>query len=149
MMHLECEWRSRGFAGPPNWLRSGENGLILHRCWGFRTRDVGSSEWGRDDREVYFSLEKATSVLDAEMRFNIVVWGNGVNFVSTFRLKPGFHYWCGKVAHSPLDDALPATQVVIDQPVRIKLELHRSKEVLRHDVFVGPKDGASGRLAND
>lgn len=144
MTRDKSDWQGKGFGEQPTWLLSGERGVLLYRCWGLRTRDVGSSEWGCNDKPVYFSLEKATSVMDAEMRFNIVDWDNGVNFVSTFRLKPGFHYWQGSVAHGELDHSLPGTQVIVEQPVRVKLELIKSKEVLRHDVIVGPKDGTVG-----
>ena len=110
---------------------------MLFRCWGDRVAGVGSSEWGSG----YFSIEKPASVLEAELRFNIVDWDNGVHFVSSFRLKAGFPYWIGPVAHGKLDMSLPGTQVFVEGPLNVKLELVQSKEVLRHDVTVGSRDG--------
>jgi hypothetical protein len=112
-------------------------GLMLYRCWGERSPGVGSYEWGTG----YFSLEKPASVMEAELRSNIVDWGNGVRFVSSFRLKPGFAYWVGPVAHGTSDARLPGSQVYVEGPLAIKLDLITSREVLRHDVFVGPRDG--------
>jgi len=137
MAHHAGDWQSKGYAQAPMLRLSGGDGLLLYRCWGERTPGVGSSEWGSG----YFSREKPASVLEAEMRFNIVDWNNGVHFVSTFRLKPGFSYWLGPVAHGAGDKHLEGWQVFVEEPLAIKLELVRSREVLRHDAFVGPRDG--------
>ncbi|MCU0636710.1 MAG: hypothetical protein MUE41_17700, partial [Gemmatimonadaceae bacterium] len=61
-------------------------GLLLYRAWGGR-----STEWGTG----FFSLQKPQSVIEAELRFNIALWGNGVQWVSTFRLKPGYPFVIG------------------------------------------------------
>lgn len=137
MTKTGVNWLSRGFAAIPDRRVSEGTGLLLYRCWGTRRPGVGSGEWGTG----YFSLEKPSSVLDAELRFNIVDWDNAVNFVSTFRLRPGFEYFVGPVAHGESDISRIGSQVFIEQPLDAKLELVKSKEVLRHDVFVGPKDG--------
>jgi hypothetical protein len=81
MANLSFEWSSKGFASKPERRISPRGGLLIYRAWG-----SSSTEWGSG----YFSLEKPASVLDAELRFNIADWGNGVHFVSTFRLKEGF-----------------------------------------------------------
>lgn len=137
MAYQASNWQSKGFAQPPSLRVSGDDGVLLYRCWGNRSPGVGSSEWGSG----YFSCEKPSSVLEAELRFNIVDWDNGVHFVSSFRLRPGFHYWLGPVLHGASDSSLPAWQVLVEQPLQVKLELISSREVLRHDVFVGPRDG--------
>jgi hypothetical protein len=80
-------------------------------------------------------------VLDAELRANIVDWGNGIHFISTFRLLPGIPYWIGPVAHGLRDESIPAEQVFVEPPLEAKLVIVRSKELLRHDVAVGPRDG--------
>jgi hypothetical protein len=133
------DWRAHGFARPPELRISEPSGLLLYRCWGNRTRELGSTEWGTG----YFSIEKPLSALEAELRFNIVDWGNGVNFISTFRLRGGFPYWVGPVAHGEHDRSLAGSQVFVEPPLEVKLDLVRSREVLRHDIFVGPRDGTA------
>jgi hypothetical protein len=137
MAYQGADWQSKGFAQAPMMRVSSGDGLLLYRCWGERSLGVGSSEWGSG----YFSREKPNSVLEAEMLFNIVDWDNGVHFVSSFRLKPGFTYWLGPVAHGASDSCLPGWQVFVEQPLSVKLELVTSREVLRHDVSIGPKNG--------
>jgi hypothetical protein len=137
MADRAAEWRSKGFAHAPALRVSTRDGLLLYRCWGDRSPGVGSSEWGSG----YFSLEKPGSVLEAEMRFNIADWNNGIHFVSSFRLKRGFAYWLGPVAHGASDRHLTGWQVFVEQPLTVKLELVKSREVLRHNVFVSARDG--------
>ena len=137
MAYREIDWKAKGFGAPPQRRVSGSDGVLLYRCWGDRAPGRGSSEQGKG----FFSLDKPRSVLDAELRFNIVYWENGVHFVSTFRLKPGFAYWSGTVAHGASDLRLPGSQIFVEPPLEIKLVLITSREVLRHDVFVGPRDG--------
>lgn len=126
------------FGSPPELRVSPREGLLLFGCWGERVAGVKSGEWG-----TYFSTEKPVSVLDAELRFNIVNWpkGSGLHFVSSFSLKSGFAYWIGPVAHGKTDKSRPCMQVFIEEPLTVKLELVKSKELLRHDVYVGPQDG--------
>jgi len=137
MAYRAVDWRSKGFSQPPTLHVSSGRGVTLYRCWGERTAGVGSSEWGSG----YFSLTKPATVMDAELRFNVVGWGNGVHFVSTFLLRPGFGYWLGPVAHGILDVRLPGLQVFVEEPLSVKLQILRSRELLRHDVSVGPTDG--------
>ena len=137
MAYRAADWQSKGFASVPILRVSGGQGVMLYRCWGERAQRVGSTEWGSG----YFSLEKPVSVLEAELRFNVVDWNNAVHFVSSFRLKPGFSYWLGPVAHGACDTSLPGWQVFVEQPLTVKLDLVSSREVLRHDVFVGARDG--------
>jgi len=102
-------WLELGFQKAP--IKHFSNGnLKVYRCWGLRRKDVGSNEWGTG----FFSIEKPKSVLEAEMRTNIVNYNNGVHFVSTFIIKPGIAYWQGPVAHGPKDISTPATQIYID-----------------------------------
>jgi hypothetical protein len=132
------DWKLKGFGAPPEPKAAGDGGVLLYRCWG-----AGSKEWGTG----YFSLDKPTSVIDAELRFNIVDWGNAVTFVSTFRLKEGFLYWVGPVGHGPQDMSRPATQALVDvgglqrkeqivQSLQTKLELIKHRELLKHDAYV-------------
>jgi len=123
-------WAKKGFSAPPVRRMSVGEGLILYRCWG-----GSSSEWGTG----YFSLEKPSSVIDAELRFNIVDWGNAVRFVSVFRLKPGFHYYVGPVAHGSRDLSRKGQQVFVEAPVMPKLWLVVSREFLNPDSFVLPR----------
>lgn len=127
-------WKDLGFAEPPHY-HVARQPLLLYRAWGphtaFNGRETGT-EWGTG----FFSLEKPHSVLDAELRANIVNYGNRACFVSTFVLSPGFPYWTGPVAHGPDDLWLPLTQVYVEGDLKIRLTLVKPREVLRHDVFV-------------
>jgi hypothetical protein len=118
----------KGFAGPAQLRVAPDAGVKVYRCFD----GTHSTEWGTG----YFALEKATSVVDAELRFNIVDWGNLVRFVSTFRIKSGFHYYSGAVEHGAKDLRRPATQIYIEEPLKIKLDLLDSRELLKHDAFV-------------
>ena len=129
-MSLE-DWRKHGFASPPEHKTVPPGGLIMYRAWGARSKEFGTG---------YFSLEKPTSVLDAELRFNIADWGNAVHFVSTFRLLPGYSYHVGPIAHGPQDLSKPAHQVYLESP-RTKVELVLSRELLTHDVTVVQRPG--------
>jgi hypothetical protein len=85
-------WSDYGFASPPvRRTAPAVEGLVVYRAWGGSSSEQGSG---------FFSLEKPVSVLDAELRFNIVDWGNAVRFVSTFRILGGVPYYMGLVAHS-------------------------------------------------
>jgi hypothetical protein len=117
-----------GFAGLAQLRVAPDGGVLIYRCFD----GAHSTEWGTG----YFALEKPTSVADAELRFNIVHWGNLVRFVSTFRIRPGFHYYSGAVEHGANDLSRPATQIFVEGPLKIKLELLRSRELLKHDGFV-------------
>jgi hypothetical protein len=133
MSTLRFDWKAQGFASEPKiTVNQDQAGLLLYRAWGNT-----SSEWGSG----FFSLEKPSSVLDAELRFNVVDWGNGVHFVSTFRLKPNFPYYVGPVAHGPLDMSRTGTQVFVPPDIRIKMDIIKSKEILRHDVAIFTKIG--------
>jgi hypothetical protein len=137
MSAFRVDWRARGFSRDPVCRISPSAGLVLYRCWGARSASAGSSEWGTG----YFSVEKPSSVLDAELRFNVVDWNNGLHFVSTFLLPGGFDYWLGPVLHGAADTHLPGTQVFVEQPLKSKLVLIRSTEVLRQNVSVSSRDG--------
>lgn len=121
------DWKQKGFASPPKRGVSPAGGLQLYRAWGARSTELGTG---------YFSLEKPESVLDAELRFNIADWGNGVHFVSTFQLRTGCVYFAGPVAHGKHDLSRPGTQVFVPGPLAGKLVLVASRELLRHDAFV-------------
>ena len=131
-MVTSIDWKDKGFAAAPEVKTAPVAGLVMYRAWGSH-----SSEWGSG----FFSLEKPTSVLDAELRFNIADWGNGVHFVSTFRLKAGHAYFVGPVAHGAQALSRPGTQVFVHAPLEIKVALERSREVLRHDVTVVQRAG--------
>lgn len=100
---------------------------MMYRCWGGT-----SSEWGTG----YFSATKPVSVVDAELRYNIVDWDNAVRFVTSFRLKNGFRYYIGPVAHGPRDLSIPAMQIYVEAPLNIKIDLLVSKEILKQDATV-------------
>ena len=123
-------WSLKGFSSPPTMKLAPPDGVIIYRCWG-----GDSTEWG-NHYAGYFSLNKPTSVLDAELRFNIVDWGNRIFFVSTFRLVPRSKYWEGDVYHRQSDLRRPATQIYLEAPVANKLRLLVSREPLRQDVHV-------------
>lgn len=131
-MNTLMNWRGRGFSTPPVLKLAPPQGLLIYRAWG-----DGSSEFGSG----YFSLEKPSSVLDAELRFNIADWGNGVHFVSTFRMKPGVAYYVGPVAHRVGDIAKPGTQIFVEPLAQAKVTMVRSRELLRHDVTVVQRSG--------
>jgi hypothetical protein len=129
---MTMDWAAMGFGCPPERKLAPASGVLLYRVWG-----AGSTEWGSG----YFSLEKPASVLDAEMRFNIVDWGNGVHFLSTFRLKGGFPYFVGPVAHGKGDVSRPSIQAFVEPPLTAKLERTGNFEILRHDVSVVQRAG--------
>lgn len=131
-MAMSFDWRAKGFASEPAFKLAPSGGLLLYRAWG-----ASSTEWG----EGYFSIEKPASVLDAELRFNIADWGNGIHFLSTFRLKEGFEYFVGAVAHGKRDVSRPGTQVFVEGNIRAKIDCIASRELLRHDVTVIQRAG--------
>lgn len=126
------DWKAKGFARPPDDKVSPRDGVLVYRAWGGGSTESGSG---------FFSLEKPASVLDAELRFNIADWGNAVHFVSTFRIKPGFRYFSGPVAHGAGDLSRPGTQVFVEAPFIAKVEKIGAYEVLRHDVVVSQRAG--------
>lgn len=126
------DWVALGFAQPPECKVAKAGGLTLYRAWGASSSEFGSG---------FFSVEKPESVLDAELRFNIADWGNGVHFVSTFQLRAGFDYRVGAVAHGRRDLSRSGTQVYVEPPVQTKVVLVRSRELLRHDVVVVQRAG--------
>jgi hypothetical protein len=131
-MTIANDWVKKGFASPPERRIAPRGGLRMFRAWG-----GSSTEWGSG----YFSLEKPTSVLDAELRFNIADWGNEIHFVSTFLLKEGFPYYAGKVAHGSGDISKKGTQIYLESPFAIQVKRIGNFEVLPHDVFVSPRAG--------
>jgi hypothetical protein len=131
-MAKEIEWKAKGFASKPDYLMSPDGGLLMYRAWG-----ASSSEWGSG----FFSLERPASVLDAELRFNIADWGNSVQFVSTFRLKPGFFYYKGPVAHGEKDLSRAGTQIFIESPFVVQVEKVGSFAVLKQDFTVVQRAG--------
>ena len=141
--HLE-DWGDKGFGRAPILRSSPGGGLLLYRCWGKRSPGPYAREYDPEWGSGYFALSKPASVLEAEMRYNIVDWNNGVHFVSTFRLKPGFTYWFGPIGHGASDVHIADEQAYIEQPLKVKLDLVRSREVLPHNVFVSPHDGHAG-----
>ena len=134
MADRSFDWRSKGFASKPEKRVSPKGGLLIYRAWG-----GSSAEWGSG----YFSLEKPASVLDAELRFNIADWGNGVHFVTTFRLKEGFPYHVGPVAHAACDLSKKGTQIYLEPPFVTQVERLGKMEVLRHDVSVVQRGGSA------
>lgn len=123
------DWHKKGFACPPERCVSPPQGLTLYRCFGGASRELGSS---------FYSLEKPLSVVDAELRFNIVDWGNAVRFVSTYCLLAARVYYVGPVAHGPRDLRTAAHQVYVVDPEH-SVRVVKSGEVLRQDAFVLPR----------
>lgn len=132
MPRVMLDWRQRGFAKPPDFCHAPKGGLLVFRAWG-----AGSSEWGSG----YFSLQKPESVLDAEWRFNIADWGNGIHFVTTFRIKESVGFYKGPVGHARRDLSRRGTQIYLETPFVHMIEKVGTSEVLRHDAFVSPKAG--------
>ena len=131
-MSSNDDWSTLGFGSRPERRVAPQGGLLLYRAWGANSTELGSG---------FFSLEKPTSVLDAELRFNVADWGNGIHFISTFRLKSGFDYLVGPVAHGKVDLSRPGTQVHVGPPLESKIERVGNYEVLRHDVSVVQRAG--------
>lgn len=129
---MKSWYEGLGFERPPERRVAGKDGVIVYRCWG-----AGSTERGTG----YFSLEKPTSVVDAELRFNIVDWGNCIHFVTTFRIKAGFPYLQGPVWHGAADLSRAGTQIYIEPPLTSKVEIIQSREILPQDAFVVPTPG--------
>jgi hypothetical protein len=123
-----------GFASEPERLLAPKGGLKVYRAWGGR-----STEWGTG----FFSLEKPTSVLDAELRFNIADWGNMIWFVSTFRILENVPYLKGPVLHGGYDLSKRGTQIYVLPQYTLLVRLLRSKEVLKQDVSIQPGAGTA------
>lgn len=137
-----------GFANSPTSKRTSNDGLIAYRAHsGLDPKSI----WGTG----YFSLEKPVSVVDAELRFNIVDWGNLIRFVTTFRLLPGVSYLEGAVLHDlpkgqrdrPGQRAIwtnslsrPGTQIYVPPPLEGKLKIETFPELLKQDAFVIHRD---------
>ena len=125
---MEClEWRRGGFALPPLERVVGVSGLTVFRCWGGTSTELGSG---------YFSLQRPSTVSEAELRFNIVDWGNAIRHVSTFLMMPGTTYWIGPIQHGSQDMRLPAWQVYMRPPLAEKVKLLGSRLPLVQDVAV-------------
>lgn len=121
-------WTDLGFGVAPERRTAPEsNGLTVYRAWG-----GSSTEWGSG----FFSLEKPTSVLDAELRFNIVDWGNLIRFVSTFRILSGVTCYVGPVAHAEGGLRKTGTQVWIEKQNLVNVRLIRTAEPLAQDAHV-------------
>ena len=108
--------------------------MLVYRCWGGQ-----STLWGNG----FFSDQKPTSVLDAQLRFNIADWGNTIYFVSTFRVAPGVPYWIGSVFQHKASLARRALQIFISPPLPTKLQVVVAREPLRQDARM------IGRTADD
>ncbi len=121
-----------GFATEPERLIGPSGGFNVYRAWG-----GNSTEWGTG----FFSLEKPISVLDAELRFNIVDWGNTIWFVSTFQIPENVPYLKGPVLHSLRDLSKRGTQIYVLPEFVLLLKLLRSREVVKQDVWIHPGAG--------
>ena len=124
---FERWWRRVGFAATPRReFATGDE--IVYRVGGGASLALGS----------YFSPLRAQSVLDAETRSNVVMWGNKCRFVATYRLRPFVVYWVGPIAHGRQDVAdRSATQIYIENPSDC-VDLVHEVEALRQDLSVGP-----------
>jgi hypothetical protein len=126
-------WSTKGFWSPPPRQHAPESGMLVYRCWGGQ-----STMWGNG----FFSDQKPTSALDAQLRFKIADWGNCIYFVSTFRVAPGVPYWIGSVFQQKASLARPALQIFISPPLATKLQVVVAREPLRQDaqIVVKPTD---------
>ena len=128
---MQSAWiTDHGFESEPERRIAGADGLVMYRCFGGSSLELGKG---------YFSAKAPLSVLDAELRFNIVDWENSIHFLSTFRLKPGFEYYIGPVAHGSQDMRIAAQQIFVEPPVDCKVTILRSKELIPQDVFAIPR----------
>ena len=80
-------WRAKGFSEFPR-LQEAEGTEILYRVFGGPTSKLYGS---------CYSLQKPTSVSDAEFNSNIVKWGNRCFYVASFRIKPRTPMYIGKI----------------------------------------------------
>lgn len=85
------------------------------------------------------SLGRPASVLEAELRSNIVLWGNQCAAIATFRMRPNVLMWIGEVEHGESDLSLPGLQVWLEYPdASVTLV---SNEVLKQDRTVSSRAG--------
>ncbi|MEQ1831425.1 MAG: hypothetical protein ABL977_00105 [Candidatus Eisenbacteria bacterium] len=125
------DWREKGFADSPRRVIA-EGDEILYRCFG----GPNSGVLGR-----WFAPLKCSSVSDAELANNVVVHGNKLSMVATFRVRAGTEMWVGRVDHGARDLAdRTAIQVYIERPLGC-VELTHDVETLRQDVFVNRRTG--------
>ena len=124
------DW-TKSFAHPPKRVVA-RGGEIIYRVGG----GPGSLPLGS-----FFSPLRVDCVSQAELRLNIVDWGNRCYYLATYRVRLGTEMWVGKVAHGVADIAnRAALQIYIDQPAG-KVELVRDIQPLRQDLFVSPRPG--------
>jgi hypothetical protein len=129
-------WKQKGFGEEPVYRTAGDDGLIMYRCWGGTSTQEGSG---------YFSSRRPGSVTEAELMCNVVDWNNKLRKVSTFRLKPGFGYFIGPIAHGRFDMHLKADQIFVPAPHLVKIEQVGPAETLNQDATVFIPDFAKLR----
>ena len=66
-MATRYDWKALGFASQPDYRVAPNEGVVLYRCWGATSTEIGNG---------FFSMERPVSVYDAELKFNIADWGN-------------------------------------------------------------------------
>lgn len=124
-------WREKGFAESPRRIVA-EGNEILYRCFG----GPSSGVLGR-----WFAPLKCGSVSEAELANNVVLHGNMLSFVATFRVRSGTEMWVGRVDHGAQDLAdRTAIQVYIERPLG-RVELTEDVETLKQDLFVSRRTG--------
>ena len=124
-------WREKGFAQPPQKVVAKGDEIIYRVGGGPKSLVLGK----------FFTPLKVTSVSQAELHLNIVLWGNQSRYRATYRVKPRTEMWIGQVAHGLFDIGVRnSIQIYIDNPIS-KVELISDIEPLKQDLFVIPRTG--------
>jgi hypothetical protein len=93
MQQTSYWWRDEGFARAPT-LKPASGEEKLYRAWG---GDPGR-KWGNKERRgVCFSLDRATSRIEAEMLYSVMEYQNPVWSLTEFNIQRNAPYWLGTV----------------------------------------------------
>ena len=146
-------WERKGFARSPEYRISVGDELVF-RVSGRRIGEPG--QWFSPlecPRFAFFEAEAfgaafnpPRSVLEAELRLNIALYGNRAFHLGTYRIRPDVGYWIGRVAHDARDDSRvdrTAIQIYFEYTAVGKVDRVKDFVPLRQDSLVYPSTGNS------
>lgn len=88
-------WQSFGFRQAPQLAHAGSNGVpdTLYRVWGNTSAECGNP----NSPGVIFTFDQAVTRKQAEILFAVGEYGNGLIWVTEFRVASGTPLWIGQV----------------------------------------------------
>jgi hypothetical protein len=130
-------WRQLGFADLPT-VVSGYTADrdVFHVSSSTELAPVpGKGRW--------FTTVEPTSVLDAERRLNVALFGNTMRFVTKFRIKGGVPYLLGRAYNGADDLSLPAHQIYVHAAFVANVIRIDGPRVLRQDATMVHRIGSA------